>query len=364
MKHRIITALAVGFIAALTSHPALAQPTGWYIGLGGGYGPMSYTMVLDDTSLDSDTDWAVRGIVTLGYKHVSGFRAELEPTYSRYDVNDPLGVGVGKITTYGGFANLLYDLAILPRVNLVLGGGVGWMRVEADINEPAPSQLAVAYGGQKGFAWQAIAGISAAISHNAEIQLDYRYGGLSNSAHSTNLNLLAPTQLRDIRTQVAMLSLRWYPDVRRVEQPLPPPPPPLPPPPRPQARPPAPPPPPPPPPVRTFIVFFDFDKWNLTQDAQQVVAQAVRTAQNVGVVRIVVTGHTDTAHARPGTAQAQAYNQALSERRAAAVRDEMVRHGMNPAEIATIGRSYNDPLVPTGLGVREPQNRRAVIELR
>ena len=241
------------------------------------------------------------------------------------------------------------------------------MRVEADINEPAPSQLAVAYGGQKGFAWQAIAGISAAISHNAEIQLDYRYGGLSNSAHSTNLNLLAPTQLKDIRTQVAIFSLRWYPDVRRVEQPLPPPPPPppLPPPPRPQARPPAPapPPPPPPPPVRTFIVFFDFDKWNLTRDAQQVVAQAVRTAQNVGVVRIVVTGHTDTAHARPGTAQAQAYNQALSERRAAAVRDEMVRHGMNPAEIATVGRSYNDPLVPTGLGVREPQNRRAVIEL-
>jgi len=116
--------------------------------------------------------------------------------------------------------------------------------------------------------------------------------------------------------------------------------------------------------VRTFIVFFAFDKWNLTQGAQQVVAQAVRTAQNVGVVRIVVTGHTDTAHARPGTAQAHAYNQALSERRAAAVKDEMVRHGMNPGEIATIGRSSDDPLVPTAAGVREPQNRRAVIELR
>jgi len=36
MKHSIITALVVAFVAALTPHPTLAQPTGWYIGLGGG----------------------------------------------------------------------------------------------------------------------------------------------------------------------------------------------------------------------------------------------------------------------------------------------------------------------------------------
>jgi OmpA-OmpF porin, OOP family len=28
-----------------------------------------------------------------------------------------------------------------------------------------------------------------------------------------------------------------------------------------------------------------------------------------------------------------------------------------------VGRSFTDPLVPTGPGVREPQNRRAVIDL-
>jgi hypothetical protein len=31
--------------------------------------------------------------------------------------------------------------------------------------------------------------------------------------------------------------------------------------------------------------------------------------------------------------------------------------------IITLGRSFRDPLIPTGPGVREPQNRRAVIDL-
>jgi outer membrane protein OmpA-like peptidoglycan-associated protein len=108
--------------------------------------------------------------------------------------------------------------------------------------------------------------------------------------------------------------------------------------------------------VRTFIVFFDFDQSNLTAEAQQVVAEAVRTAMTSGMVRVVVTGHTDTVGS-------QAYNQALSERRATSVQNEMVRLGLQRNAIQTVGRSFTDPLVPTGPGVREPQNRRAVIDL-
>jgi outer membrane protein OmpA-like peptidoglycan-associated protein len=108
--------------------------------------------------------------------------------------------------------------------------------------------------------------------------------------------------------------------------------------------------------VRTFIVFFDFDQSNLTAEAQQVVAEAVRTARTSGMVRVVITGHTDTVGS-------QAYNQGLSERRATSVENEMVRLGLNGNDIQTVGRSFTDPLVPTGPGVREPQNRRAVIDL-
>ena len=108
--------------------------------------------------------------------------------------------------------------------------------------------------------------------------------------------------------------------------------------------------------MKTFIVFFDFNKSNLTAEAQAVVTEAVKTAKTQGAVRILVTGHTDTVGSH-------SYNQGLSERRAASVKDEMVREGMGPDEIATVGKSFDDPLVPTGPGVREPQNRRAVIDL-
>jgi outer membrane protein OmpA-like peptidoglycan-associated protein len=113
---------------------------------------------------------------------------------------------------------------------------------------------------------------------------------------------------------------------------------------------------PPPPVIRQFIVFFDFDKSKLTPEASGVVAAAVTTAQNTGMARIMVVGHTDTVGS-------MRYNQALSERRAMAVKTEMMRLGLNAGDIATSGRSFLDPLVPTGRGVREPQNRRVVIDL-
>lgn len=108
--------------------------------------------------------------------------------------------------------------------------------------------------------------------------------------------------------------------------------------------------------VREFMVFFDFDKSTLTPEAREVVDEAVRTAKANGAVRITVTGHTDTV----GSFR---YNQALSERRANSVKNEMVRMGMNGNEIATRGKSFSEPLIATGPGVREPQNRRAVIDL-
>jgi outer membrane protein OmpA-like peptidoglycan-associated protein len=41
----------------------------------------------------------------------------------------------------------------------------------------------------------------------------------------------------------------------------------------------------------------------------------------------------------------------------------MVRQGIGQDGIAIEGKSFSDPLVPTGPGVREPKNRRAVIDL-
>jgi len=87
-----------------------------------------------------------------------------------------------------------------------------------------------------------------------------------------------------------------------------------------------------------------------------VIAEAVRTAKASGFVKVLVTGHTDTVGS-------DSYNQALSVRRAQSVKDEMVREGMDGGTIDIVGKSFHDPLVSTGPGIREPQNRRAVIDL-
>lgn len=118
----------------------------------------------------------------------------------------------------------------------------------------------------------------------------------------------------------------------------------------------APPPPPPPPPVKTFIVFFDFNQASLSDKAMEVIGEAVHTAKANGFVKIMVTGHTDTVGS-------DSYNQDLSLRRAQAVKDEMIKEGLDGAGVSVEGKSFHDPLVSTGPGVREPQNRRAVIDL-
>jgi len=71
---------------------------------------------------------------------------------------------------------------------------------------------------------------------------------------------------------------------------------------------------------------------------------------------VQIVGHTDTVGS-------DKYNMKLSVARAQSVKDEMVREGMDGTTISIEGKGFHDLLVPTGPGVREPQNRRAVIDL-
>jgi hypothetical protein len=118
-----------------------------------------------------------------------------------------------------------------------------------------------------------------------------------------------------------------------------------------------PPPPPPPPPVaapQSFMVFFDWDRSNLSPQAVQVIGQAAAAFKTRGSARITATGHTDTSGP-------DSYNMALSLRRANSVKNELVRQGVPADAIAVIGKGESSPLVATGDGVREPQNRRVEI---
>jgi outer membrane protein OmpA-like peptidoglycan-associated protein len=120
---------------------------------------------------------------------------------------------------------------------------------------------------------------------------------------------------------------------------------------------PASPPPPPPPvaaPARTYLVFFDWDRADLSSRASQIIAEAASASTHVQVTRILCNGYTDTS----GTAR---YNMALSLRRANNVANELVKDGVPRGEIDIKGFGETHPLVPTGPGVREPQNRRVEI---
>jgi hypothetical protein len=107
-------------------------------------------------------------------------------------------------------------------------------------------------------------------------------------------------------------------------------------------------------PARSYLVFFDWDKATLTDRARQIVKEAADNSAHVQYTRIEVNGYTDTS----GTPQ---YNQGLSIRRADAVKAELVKDGVPVGAISTKGFGETHLLVPTGTGVREPQNRRVEI---
>ena len=109
--------------------------------------------------------------------------------------------------------------------------------------------------------------------------------------------------------------------------------------------------------ARTYLVFFDWDRADLTDRARQVVGDAVQGAKRVSNTRIEVAGHAD----RSGT---PAYNQALSQRRADSVGAELVRQGINRNDIIVTAFGESRPLVPTADGLREPQNRRVEMVLK
>jgi outer membrane protein OmpA-like peptidoglycan-associated protein len=110
-------------------------------------------------------------------------------------------------------------------------------------------------------------------------------------------------------------------------------------------------------PVRTYLVFFDWDRADLTERAKQIVAAAAQASTHVQTTTIEVNGYTDLSGTVP-------YNQKLSVRRAETVKTELVKDGVPASEIDIHGYGESHPLVPTAKGVREPQNRRVEIILK
>ncbi len=310
------------------------------------------------TEADFDTGFAVKAAV--GNAMDTGFRFEAEVAYRD---NDADGVGGssagGDVTAWSLMGNVIYDIKTRGRLTPYIGVGAGVAGI--DWNEVTPVGGGSVDDNDTRFAYQGIAGAAYAINENLQLTLDYRYFATEEPEFTTSTGTDFDA---GYQSHTIMVGLRWtFREAKPRPAPEPPPMPapvvtPMPEPapmPAPRPAPVAKPKPKPAPPItRSFLVFFDWDKSDITAEARRVIGQAAANSRKAGVTRITLTGHAD----RSGP---ERYNMALSLRRANAVKRELMRNGVAAKDIAIFGRGETQPLVPTPDGVREPQNRRVEI---
>ncbi len=103
-------------------------------------------------------------------------------------------------------------------------------------------------------------------------------------------------------------------------------------------------------------VHFDFDKSDIRPDARPVLDEAVQILKDQSAVAVIVAGHTDSI----GTDE---YNMKLSLRRAGAVRDDLVKHGIAASRIKTEGFGESKPVASNDTPEGKAQNRRIEVVL-
>jgi outer membrane protein OmpA-like peptidoglycan-associated protein len=102
-------------------------------------------------------------------------------------------------------------------------------------------------------------------------------------------------------------------------------------------------------------VNFDFDSAEIRPDSRPILEQAVTLLNENRDVLVIVEGHTDAIGS-------EAYNQALSIRRAEAVYRYLVNHGVAPERLHVEGYGETRPVASNDTETGRAQNRR--VELR
>ncbi len=366
-----------GVAAIIIAAPAQADDGQAYIGIEGGVSLRDKVKVgIDTAPTDGNYDQAAvartkMGIdadVIVGYDF-GAFRLEAEGGYKRNSYKDltvynsgilpggltvPSGTVVEnsrKLEIYSGMVNALVEFGKDDGFQIYGGGGVGIANLRLPVEVAGVGT--VIDDNQTDFAWQLIGGAHFPLSENVDLGVKYRYFVLNNfdiqAANGASLQA-------DYSAHSVLASLTYSFGGRPAPEPVmaPPPPPPVmapPPPPRPVA-------PPPPPKVACntgpFIVFFDFDRSDITPEASNILNSAASAYANCGTARVMLAGHTD----RAGSTQ---YNAALAERRNEAVRNYMTSRGVPTGQVSAQAFGESQPRVPTADGVREAQNRRVEV---
>ena len=271
-------AIAVALASTAIATPALARNDAWYIGVEGG------AMIVEDISLDigalkdagtvnHDYGYDVDGII--GYDF-GAFRMEAEVGYKQAQLDSyasttftPRGGTLinavpgtfsgasGKTSALSFMLNGLLDFGDDDSINGFVGGGVGVARVKQQYRIPS-SASSFLNDSDTGFAYQAIAGIRAPLTDNVDVGLKYRFF----NADGVDTIDAAGRAIKGRFRSHSVLGSFIYNFGEKAEPMAPPPPPPAPE--------PAPPPPPPAAAVCSpgpYIVFFEWDKSDITPEA-------------------------------------------------------------------------------------------------
>ena len=339
LRSALLAATMVALPLAANAEPL----NGFYVSAGAGINLMqgeNLTAGTDSGSVSSKVGPAV--VVGLGWGFGNGLRAEIEGDYRSNSYNSLSSAGntnsvSGSEQKFGGMVNALYDFdGVIPMVTPYVGAGIGyqnskWQGVNFG-NNPGT-------GSKGSFAYQGIVGAALPIdaAPGLAVTAEYRFMGLAgNRNYTTGIGTVTSTN--DYNHSI-LLGLRYA--FGAAPAPMAP------------AAAPA--------PAaatsRSYLVFFDWDKASLTDRARGIIKDAAVNSTKVAYTKIDVNGNADTS-GKP------AYNQGLSMRRAQAVAAELVKDGVPKAAIAITASGDTHLLVPTGPGVREPQNRRVEINIR
>jgi OmpA-OmpF porin, OOP family len=349
MKSKLVllgTVAALSVVAASQSEARNNQ--GWYVGIEGGanwvddndgFVAFSSGLFTVPDSISFDTGWSV--LATVGYGFDQHWRLELEGGYRSNDV-DLITAASGFYTSSSGdltqislMANVLFDVPLTDRLDFTVGAGAGAVYAEFD------GPFASGDDSDVNFAYQGIAGLSYAITDRLDLTLTYRYLHVNDPEFTVSRPFTSDRYtFDDVENHTVSIGLRY--DLFDEPAPMAP----------------MTPPPPPPPPVEAsqFIIYFGFNKCNITNEADQVLDEAAEVAKATGSATVQIVGHTDTVGST-------SYNQKLSNCRADATKSNLVGKGVSASSISASGRGETELLVKTGDNVKEPQNRRATIDV-
>jgi OOP family OmpA-OmpF porin len=349
LRHLLLGSAAM-LVSASAANAAINTPTGWYLSLGAGANWLEEGAVneLDSGSLQTanefDWDSGFIGAAAIGYDFGNHWRAEFEVAYRSNEADGFCSSG-GECSTVSDadvwelsqMINVFYDFHLGGNWSAAVGAGVGGTLVVFDPGNSGnfDNSNRGVDGDDYVLSGQLLAEAGYRLTERWQLFAQYRYM-IMDDPEIQDATEIQETWEMEKTDHSVLIGVRF--DLQRDGYTPPPAP-------QPQARSP-----------KQFIVFFGFNKANLTPEAHRVVQDAAAAAKEYGSASIVIIGHTDTSGS-------VSYNEGLSIRRAGAVKNGLAAEGIPANMISTAGRGESELMVQTGDGVKEPQNRRATIDL-